>query len=502
MAETLLDIKTFGGLNFSPNAEAGECAIALNLDDANAPALRTAYGFTDETVTETGTFQGHLIEQGKTVMSVFDDTLYMGQMQFPLEPLGVPRRFLRITPKDVLIFPDCYRYSYSHVECAPLDERFTSEGTATHDDGKVRVKLTTRPLSSIRGRVYLDDAGYTYYDPETAPGESLLYFEVESYDHDGSGCALVLKPVTNGTGMYSYSSDKVKDRLTLRQVYPRMDHVMIFRNRLWCVGGMVLTASKLGDYLNFTDFSGLSTDSFSMEVEEPLNAISHFGERVVFMSKTHLYELYGDRPSNYQVSAPKSGGCTYPDSVCTAGGYLIYADDRNLYRYGGGDPQVTTERLDFPQWTSVFGVSDGESCYLGIDGHLYRYRPKRNTFYALDRTATLGITQQSTCFFYNNKGYFCPNRERTGEVHFRSGWLCLDKRGRVAPKEILLRIDGAVDEISLVTRDGTRRPLPAIDDRGDGLLRLPFPADLTHRVFAVDIRGHGDICLQRLTVRG
>ena len=277
---------------------------------------------------------------------------------------------------------------------------------------------------------------------------------------------------------------------------------MLFRNRLWCVGGMTVTASKLGDYLNFTDFSGLSTDSFSLEIEESIKAVSHFGERVVFMSKAHLYELYGDRPSNYQVSAAKAGGCSHPDSVCTAGGYLIYADDCNIYRYGGGDPQVITERLDFPQWSSVFGLSEGESCYLGLDRQLFRYRPKQNAFYQLGRTADLGVMQENTCCFYDLSGYFVPNRERTGAVHYRSGWLCSDKLGRTAPKELVICIDGATDAVALITRDGQTRPLTALDDRGDGLLRFPFPADLCNRTFAVDIRGHGDVCLRRITVRG
>lgn len=497
----LLDIKSFGGLNCSPAADGGDCAIAVNLDDTFAPALRTACGFTETVLSDEGVFQGHLVEGGQTVMSVFDDTLYVGTFRFPLEPLGVPRKFLRLSRKEVLILPDVYLYSYRYRECEPLDKRHTSKGTTSVENNMVVVRLENRSGHAFHDRVYLEGAGYTYYDPETNPTSGLLYFRVVEYEKNGDGCTLTLQEVTNGDSIGRTDKDE-NGNLTLRQVYPRMDDVMIFRNRLWCVGGATLSASKLGDYLNFTDFAGLSTDSFSLELEELLTTVSHFGERVVFMSRGHLYELFGDRPTNYQVSAAKTGGCSHPDSVCTAGGYLIYADDTNLYRYGGGDPQIISGGLDLPAWSSVFGVSGGETCYLGLDTALYRYRPKRNTFYAVGRNATLGVTQENTPFFYYNKGYFCPNRERTGSVHYRSGWICLDRMGRAAPKELLLRIDGATDAVHLVTRDGTAHRLTALDDRGDGLLRLPLPADLTHRVFAVDVCGHGDFCLHRITVRG
>ena len=283
---------------------------------------------------------------------------------------------------------------------------------------------------------------------------------------------------------------------------PALTDATICRNRLWGVAGKKLVASKLGDPFTFDDFSGLSTDSFELSMENTLTAVSHFGERVVFMTKTALYELYGDRPSNYQVSAAKPGGCSHPESVCTADGYLVYAGTDRLYRYGGSAPQPICDALEVPAWSRAFGVSDGNTCYLGLDERLFRYRPSGNRFFELPFTVTGGFEADGERYFFNTQTCARVLRTRSEQpYHYRSGRCCLSRLGNNAPKELFIRMDGAHPTVSLTTPDDTC-PLTACEDRGDGILRYPLPADLTHRIFAVDIKGKGDACIHRITIRG
>lgn len=505
MAETILDIKTFGGLNFGPQATPNECAVCLNLDDTNAPALRTARGLEPVDISGEGTFNGAWVEEGTVQATVWDDTLHFGERSFALTACNQPRRFLRISPSAVLILPDRYLLFPETKAVRPFDNCFTATGTVESVIGDgVRLLLNSRPNTAFSGNVYVTNLNHNYYDEETNPDGNLLYFSVNAVENlDNGGCRLGLSAVwKSGDGSLTYIDTNTTRDFTIRLALPEITDATVCRNRLWGVAGKKLVASKLGAPLTFDDFSGLSTDSFELSMEQPLVAVSHFGERVVFMSKTALYELYGDRPSNYQVSAAKAGGCHYPESVCTADGYLVYADGEHLYRYGGSAPQPVSDALEFPQWERAFGVSDGTSCLLGLDGRLFRYRPSKNRFYELPFTVTGGFEAGGERYFFNTAALVRATRTRSeAPYHYRSGRCCLNRLGTAAPKELYIQLDGALPQIALVTAETTHL-LTAVDDRGDGILRLPFPADLCRRTFAVDISGKGDTCIHRITVRG
>lgn len=507
MSEALLDIKTFSGLNFSPALHAGECQQCCNLDDENAPALRSARTFETVSVPGDGTFMGAWIENGEVLAYVRNNVLYAGETWYPLTALNTARRFLRISPEQILIQPDMYLYEPARSRCYPYDNRFTAKADVSTASGVVTVTLQSVPPVYFTGAVYVDGLSLVYYDEETAPTAPLLYFAVTTAETLlGNRFRMTLTPVySTGTG-YLPNLSAEGQTLTVRRALPELSHAMMFKNRLWGVSGKKLLGSKLGTPFLFTAFAGLSTDSYELAFEEPLTAVAHFGERLVVFSKTSLYELYGDRPSNYQISAAKPGGCAHPFSICNAGGYLIYADGMRVYRYGGGDPKEVTDRLGFPDWSDVFGLSDGETCLLGMntDGwRLYRFRPSRDAFFELPFAACGGCVADGRCYFFLDGALYGAAKARSdADFCYRSGWLCLDRLGTRAPRELHVRIDGTVDRFALITRDGSDHPLTAVDDRGDGLYRLPFPADLCNRVFAVDIRGRGDACLHRITVRG
>ena len=502
MAEHLLDIQRFGGLNFGPQVAPQECGVCINLDDTNAPALRSAYGLEPCSITGEGAFQGAWVENGEVQATVRENNLIFEGTAYPLTDCNLPRRFLRISPSAVLILPDRYLFLPKAKRVRPFDNCFTAQGTVESVIGNgVRVLLEQKPQTAFSGKVYVSGLNHVYYDEETYPNSTLLWFEIGSVENLANGkCRMNLNAeFRTEDGKLGYIDTATAREITIRQVLPELTDAVVCRNRLWGVAGKKLVASKLGDPMTFDDFSGLSTDSFELPMEQPLTAVSHFGERVVFMSKTALYELYGDRPSNYQVSAPKVGGCHYPESVCNADGYLLYADREHLYRYGGSNPQPITASLEFPRWSHVFGVSDGNTCLFGLDGRLFRYRPSGNRFFELPFSATGGLEAEGERYFFNTSSLVRLTHTRSqAPYHYRSGWCSM---GTSAPKELLLYLDGARPQVSLVTKRETRL-LTAMEDRGDGILRLPFPADLGGRIFAVDIQGVGDACLHRITVRG
>lgn len=508
MGEILYDQKSFLGLNFSPWPEASECQICCHMDDMTAPALRTAGGI--EAVMEDfdGEFQGAWVENGQVRATVCNDVLHFGEKTFTLKALGKPRRFLRISKTQILIQPDMYVLYPEWNRCYAYDRCVTALANISCTNNVMTVDFYGTPPETFCGSVYVEGLSLSYYDEEKNPDAYLLYFHVTSSEYLGiDHYRFVLTPVSRNevTVFLNYNESNVT--LTLRQVMPEITHAAVCRNRLWGVAGNKLVASKLGNPLVFDDFSGLSTDSFELPMEEEMTAVTHFGERVVAFSRTALYELYGDRPSNYQISAAKFGGCTQPFSICNAGGYLIYADDAQIYRYGGGDPQPVGERLELPEWSEMFGVSNGETCLLGMHGakwRLFRFRPAKGRFFELDFAPNGGFFADGNCYLFHTGGLYRTMRARRKEEkwHYRSGWMYLNRLGENAPRELCLYFSGDVERVSLAFMDGGERVLSAAENRGDGILRFYFPADLTHRVVALDLCGHGDACLSRILLRG
>ena len=74
--------------------------------------------------------------------------------------------------------------------------------------------------------------------------------------------------------------------------------------------GDTVYASKLGDPFNWNVFDGLSTDSYAVDVGSAGDftaCCSYLGYPCMFKEE-HIYKVYGDKPSNFQVMGSASWG--------------------------------------------------------------------------------------------------------------------------------------------------------------------------------------------------
>ena len=100
------------------------------------------------------------------------------------------------------------------------------------------------------------------------------------------------------------------ETLQLRRTVPEIEYICENENRLWGCKGDTIYASKLGDIFNWNVFDGLSTDSFTADVSSAGDftaCISYLGYPC-FFKEEHVYKVYGDKPSKFQVMGSASMG--------------------------------------------------------------------------------------------------------------------------------------------------------------------------------------------------
>jgi hypothetical protein len=100
---------------------------------------------------------------------------------------------------------------------------------------------------------------------------------------------------------------------------------------LWGCEGNTIYASALGDPFNFFKYDNLSTDSYTIQSDGAglFTAAVAYGNCCLFFKESKCYKLYGNRPSNFQLTA------------CFAAGIM----KNNLKKYN----ELHDEQLQIPQ---------------------------------------------------------------------------------------------------------------------------------------------------------
>lgn len=154
--------------------------------------------------------------------------------------------------------------------------------------------------------------------------------------------------------MDSMTKVRVSDaswRMFIERKVPQMNMICSDKNRLWgCYygytdnGQMVneIYASKLGDFRNWYDYSGLSTDSYAVSVGvegEWTGCVSYQGYPT-FFKENCLFKIYGSFPSEYQLLSTDCKGVQRGSSrsVARIGQYLMYKSPQGVCIYDGSYP--------------------------------------------------------------------------------------------------------------------------------------------------------------------
>ena len=159
--------------------------------------------------------------------------------------------------------------------------------------------------------------------------------------------------------------------VTIQREIPDFTCVCSYENRLWGCEKNTIYASALGDGVNFFKYKNISTDSFSVEGSGAgdFTACTVYKNGCLFFKENSCYRLYGNRPSNFELSQCFEDGISASDqkSLVNIGGKLAYKGSGGVYVYSGGVPQRISDKLgDIPLSNAAAG-SDGISLFLTAD---------------------------------------------------------------------------------------------------------------------------------------
>lgn len=195
---------------------------------------------------------------------------------------------------------------------------------------------------------------------------------------------------------HSFDSEKTTTAksATIAREMPDMDFIFGHDNRLWGAKGQTIYASKLGDFRNWNNFEGISTDSYSVDVNEGgvfTGGISYMGFPMFFKTDT-IYKVYGSRPSNFEVKGYAQSGCVNGGTLAVVNESLYYLSREGVMRYSGGSPQLVSDALGDPRYPGnpIYGYgafdnafADGTKYMMWKTGtsEYYEYDTRRNIWH-------------------------------------------------------------------------------------------------------------------------
>ncbi len=154
---------------------------------------------------------------------------------------------------------------------------------------------------------------------------------------------------------------------SIRKAMPDITRACVCNNRVFGVdeAGEMIYASKLADFKNWNVFEGLSTDSWYAQVgtDGRFTGIVTYNQSVVAFKDNYIHMVYGDKPSNYQVSKQIAKGCIDGDSIQEVGGNLLFLSYDGFYAFSGHAPVLVSQKVH-QRYSSAAAGTDGSKYYV------------------------------------------------------------------------------------------------------------------------------------------
>lgn len=204
-------------------------------------------------------------------------------------------------------------------------------------------------------------------------------------------------------------------KITLKREVPDLDFLCVNENRVWGCKGDTIYTSKLGDPFNWNVMYGLSTDSFAVDVGSAgdFTACCSYLGYPVFFKEDHIYKVYGNKPSNFQVMASASLGVEKGShkSLAIAGERLFYLSRAGVMCYGGGSPEPVGHALGPGRARNAVAGSDGQKYTISLENEagehsLFTYDTRSGLWHREDETEAIDFAWDG--------GLYCL--DRTGDL--------------------------------------------------------------------------------------
>lgn len=161
--------------------------------------------------------------------------------------------------------------------------------------------------------------------------------------------------------------------VSIKRESQSFDYVCEHDNRLWACNNAnhEIYASKLGDPTNWQCYEGISTDSYTVTIGSDgdfTGCCSYMGQ-VLFFKEQTIHMLYGNKPSNYQLSEMHMpgvrSGCA--GSIAVVDQTLYYVGRGGVYRFDGASPQKISDQI-------TMDITQAVACQQGGKYYVSFYR--------------------------------------------------------------------------------------------------------------------------------
>ena len=230
------------------------------------------------------------------------------------------------------------------------------------------------------------------------------------------------------------------ETLQISRTVPDMDYICENENRLWGCRGDTIYASKLGDIFNWNVFDGVATDSYSVNVGSAgdFTACCSYLGYPCFFKEEHIYKVYGDKPSNFQVMGSASMGVEKGSdgSLAIAGETLFYLSRTGITAWSGGIPQSVAAAFGTQRFQNAVSGSDGTKYCVSMEDaagayHLFVFDTRTSLWHREDATKAVGwgwngalycLTAAGALWADGNARSAPAGAVREGQVAWRAEW--------------------------------------------------------------------------------
>lgn len=177
-------------------------------------------------------------------------------------------------------------------------------------------------------------------------------------------------------------------KVNVERRIPKLDYICTDKNRVWgCHYGYVngelvneIYCTKLGEFRNWYNYAGLSTDSYAVSVgaNGKWTGCISYGGYPTFFKEDAIIRIYGSYPAEYVVNQTDARGVqdgSYK-SLAIIGEYLYYKAAGGVMVWDGSTPTMISSNLgkNMYYYNGVAGVVDGKYHLVVLNQRLTGYR--------------------------------------------------------------------------------------------------------------------------------
>jgi len=218
-------------------------------------------------------------------------------------------------------------------------------------------------------------------------------------------------------GLIDIAYTQTTGEVTVARTAPDMDYITEAGNRLWgCKYGFVngqtvneIYACALGDFKNWNQFQGISTDSYAASVGTDgkwTGAITHLGYPMLFKENV-FHKIYVSSSGAHQIQDTAcrgvQDGCSH--SLAIVGERLFYKSRAGIMMYDGSLPECVSSALGTETYSNAAAGALNDKYYVSMQDsaenwHLFVLDTAKGIWHREDDTHALYFTRQGNELYY------------------------------------------------------------------------------------------------------